>query len=309
MNVKAEMVKVKIPIRRDLLICLALIILSDINFYFHTSASSGVYLVFFLLSSFIIIIDIYNYLKLDAFIIIILLLEVIQFFFTFVNGSINYAYLVSVIGEILLIFYLNVGLKRNPFETIRLFRIALLVLFFLDVLSILFCLFIGNYTNSVFGLAGHKNYHSFLFLAVMAIHILYRNMQGKYRMHVSTIILFGTCIICEILLSSASGIFVIFLFSFACIFLKNWKVHFFDLRIVTVLLLFINYIIIFLNKTTWLSGILKLLGRDTSFTGRNVIWEPAIQIIKENLFWGQGYVRQIQFYNAGVQDNHCHNFF
>lgn len=296
------------PIGPALFLCLALIILSDIHFYFHTSISSGIYLIFFTFACFTIVIYGIDYFKADTFLMIVLLLEAIQLFFTLLNGRLSYSYIVSVIGELILLFYLNTGLQKNAFKTLQLFRTALLVLFSFDVLSILFCLFTGNFSNSEFGLAGHKNYHSFLFLAVLAINVIYSNTKPK-RKNFLNVFLFILCIASEVLLSSASGFFVITFFFIAYSFFKNWRIKLFDLRIVLFGLLILNYIILFLTQTKWLGSLLKLLGRNASFTGRNVIWEQAILLIKENLLFGYGYVKEIQFYNVGMQDNHCHNFF
>lgn len=304
MDIKNDL-HLNIPTGYRLYAILSAILLIDANFYLKTSFTFRIYIPFFLMAVLFLSHGFFHQ-KIDTFIIIFYLLQAIQLYFTYDEKHIDGGFVCFIGAEIAIITYMNYCRKRGRLqECVQLFGAALKVLYFVDVLSVLFSFVTNNYTNASFGLAGHKNYHSFLFIATIGFVCLNRRYKRDAR-----IIGYGVIsLICEVLMRSSSGVVAITFFLAICLVGKDWKNKILNLKWITVILVIINLLILGGFQSGLLDRLLELIGRDSSFTGRTLIWDKAFRIVAENPWIGHGYVCQVEYYNQGVRLNHCHNFF
>ncbi len=290
-----------------------IIILADYMFYMHTSLSSRLYGIM-VICSFIYILIKNNYtLKITKYILFVYFLEGIVVLFTFVNNRVTYSYLCALIAELLLTMYIVENLRNNRIYIIDIFSKAFLIMFIADIISVIFCLISKKYDNASFGLVGHKNYHSFLFLLTLMFNSISLELKHDNPVNFKIIVISIISIITEVIVDSASGIVAIFLYMLLLVLMQLKKIKFINLYTILIGLLIVNYIIVIaMSKNSVFSFIFSMLGRDAGLSGRSTMWNLALELIKKNFFWGYGFAKEISYYNSGTTQwvmNHCHNFF
>jgi len=270
------------------------------------------YLVFELLS--ILILLMYNNweIKVNRYVLFVYLLEGYIFILTCYEHSITYSYLCMFLGEIFLVNFVVYNIKKRPYELLFILEAALVFLFILDVFSIAICLMTGNYTNESFGLVGHKNYHSFLFILTIGFKYMCNKLNRNKLYDIRSIVITIISIVCEIFVKSASGLVAVVLLAFLCYFMGKKKLPFINLTTIIIGLLLISGVLISgASASKLLSSIFILLGRDPGLTGRVTIWSETLKLIRERFVIGYGYYKTtyIYFVDRGWIYNHCHNFF
>lgn len=251
--------------------------------------------------------------KIDSYVVFISSMEVFIFITTIMNGRLNYSYLCMFGATIFLIVFIRTNIKEKAKELISLFDKALYLLFVLDVISILICLLTGNHTNANFGLAGHKNYHAFLFILTLGFKLMNNRMYQRRMLDRKVLVIAFISIILEFMVDSMSGVIAVGALIVLCFLMTKKRWSCLNLTTLTVGLLVLNYVLIFaVSRIQWMQNLLTMIGRDAGLTGRGQLWTSALNLIAQHPMYGYGYSQTVAVWNPVENvwaDNHCHNFF
>ncbi len=251
--------------------------------------------------------------KINRYIVFIFCMEMFVLILTIINHRLSYSYLCMIVATLFLTAFIVTNIKDNGRKLIFLFEHALCLLFILDVISILLCIFTGKHTNDSYGLVGHKNYHAFLFILTLGFKMINKRLNEKKLVNIEIFIIAFVSIILEVVVDSMSGAVSVILLSVASFLISKKKLKLPSLTTITMGLLILNYILIFaINSTQWMQRLLVLMGRDAGMTGRSQMWTYALDLIARNPAYGYGYSQTVQVWSVAENtfvSNHCHNFF
>lgn len=180
----------------------------------------------------------------------------------------------------------------------------------IDMISVLYSIFIKNIQTSSIGWLGHKNYHVIMY--IMAIGFLdYCQYKKRGRRNYSYYIFVCISLGMMVVLESATSMVAFAIYLFITHFLKNKKVAWLNLYNVLFLDIVVFYFVVYKQYIGKIFGyLLGMLGRDLGFTGRSVMWSAAILDIEKMPFYGYGENFQVFFKNMWSQTltNHVHNY-
>lgn len=93
-----------------------------------------------------------------------------------------------------------------------------------------------------------------------------------------------------IITGSATGLFVLLLFSLISVLFSVGLLKRFPFKLfISAFTFFEIFVVFFASSSTFFSQFTELLGRSATFTGRTYLWEYAIKMINQRLVWGYGY--------------------
>lgn len=179
----------------------------------------------------------------------------------------------------------------------------------------------GTQIYAVNWLLGHKNSHmTYIMMAVIIESIVSYKMYYKIRF-TSLLYMILCCISLYIVDAATAFIIVTIYVAFLVVFVNYCEnkyvkliLNIFSVRTIIIITLIITTIVVFLQDMDFVantfSGIFDSMNRDTSFTGRTVIWSKSIEIIQQNLWFGQGVVDSVLYGNlTGLEaGTHAHNY-
>lgn len=179
----------------------------------------------------------------------------------------------------------------------------------------------STYIYPVNWLLGHKNTHMTYILMAVAIEAVWTYKKNNCISRIS-IVYMMMCSLSLYLVDAATAFVVVFLYTIIILLLFShynnrvihWIVSRINLSIILFLAMVIEVELVFIQNNNFIgrlcSNILPLLGRDISFTGRTVIWDASLDIIKQHLFVGQGVVDSILFAHITKLEagTHAHNY-
>lgn len=269
------------------------------------------YVIFEFLSAIVLFMKLQWKFKITKEYLTVFVLETYILILTAIDKGITYSYLCLYIAELLICLYITSCYKKKINELISLLSGALIILFVIDVASIVIVLITGNHTNDSFGIVGHKNYHAFFFILVIGLNVLNNYIKKTVLFDIKTIAISIVSVIVEFIVHSASGIVAVtlMLVLFYLMPIKRIKLFRFNIFITVLLTASILLVLGFTNRG--LVNILALLGRDSGFTGRAAIWKNALELLNQRYLYGYGFYKTVRVYfvDLGWVNNHCHNFF
>lgn len=179
----------------------------------------------------------------------------------------------------------------------------------------------GTGIYSVNWLLGHKNSHlNYIMMSIILESINAFKYHNKIRFTTSLYMIL--CCFSLYTVDSATAfiivtVYVVFLILFVNFSESKYIKLLLDIasvRTIIIVMLVITTIVVFMQDMEFVantfSGLFDSMNRDTHFTGRTVIWAQSIEVIKENLWFGQGVVDSVLFgkmtgFEAGT---HAHNY-
>lgn len=182
----------------------------------------------------------------------------------------------------------------------------------------------GLYETSIYSinwLLGQKNSHLTYIMMAIIIEGIYSYNTFKKIKFLNKLYMI-TCCISLYLVDAATGfmiatIYVIFLIVFVN-YSNNKYVKLvldsFSIGKIILVMLIVTIFVVFLQDMSFIennfAGIFGTMNRDVSFTGRTVIWKKSIDLIKKNLWLGQGVVNSALFGKmTGIPaGTHAHNY-
>lgn len=179
----------------------------------------------------------------------------------------------------------------------------------------------GTGMYSVNWLLGHKNSHlNYIMMSIILESIIAFKYYNKIGLTTSLYMIL--CCFSLYIVDSATAfviitVYVIFLIVFVNYSTSKYIKLLLDIvsvRTIIIVMLVITTIVVFLQDmefiTSTFSSMFDTMGRDTHFTGRTVIWAQSIEIIKDNLWFGQGVVDSVLFGKmTGIEaGTHAHNY-
>lgn len=200
---------------------------------------------------------------------------------------------------------------------LRIFLNAFIVLEILIYLNLLttFIYPDGMYNTSLYTqnwLLGYKNPQIRIILPVLGISMI-RSFEKNNRIGRSSVILFVCSLVTMLRVGSSTGILSIILFGilvFVFIILFNTRPKWLSLRNVSIVFLILNLGILFLNLQTWFQSLFQTLGKDETFTGRNLIWGISLSEISKHLILGHGFLTGAEYVGIYYFSSayHPHNY-
>ncbi len=205
---------------------------------------------------------------------------------TAVQGDLTLDYAVSTLATISLLLFLEN--YRNDMRAL-----LHVLLFYLEILiySNLLCMLLfpsGMYVSSSTGnttnwLLGYDNFYDQTFLPAMAIGVtclhLYQTRGRIFllfvALHISTLLtMSGTVLICLLMLD---------------LFYLLRLYRYLSLSKMALAVLIITVTVVFFQLQTVIEALFTFFGKDSSFTGRTIIWEYTISAIKASPLFGYGF--------------------
>ena len=228
------------------------------------------------------------------------------------NGSLYINYFIGSFSIVGLLLLCEKIIKKSPDKFLR------ASLIFFGCYSILGAIQIilqpNGFYNPTYGkaygiyLLGSKNSSIFYFIVFLYLMIFKACKEKKSKNSVFIyLILFVIASLCSDSMNSVLALLIIAVFM---ALMKRRKIiqKFFSERKLISLSVIIACILLVPEFRKCLAPILKISGRDLSFTGRDVLWSQGINAFLNHPFIGNGINTQF-FLKTGVAQNHCHNYF
>lgn len=244
----------------------------------------------------------------SGFVWIILASQVWNVISTALNGNIakeNFFRFASIISLICL--FNSENIKDNLIIKLKNF---FMVISIIDMITVLYLTLTNQLTTTGSGWMGHKNYHAVVYILALGF-LDYCQEQTSKKRNWQFKVFAVLCVSFTIVLKSASSLLAL-LFFLVCIFIiknKNWSM--FNLYTVFLSDIVIFYFVVYKQYVgTILNYFLTILGKDSGFTGRSVMWTAAFIKLKQMPFYGYGENVTVLFYRSTQEKllNHVHNF-
>ena len=289
-------------------------IFADYMFFMHSTFSARVYFILEIIGMVLWLFKNNMKVNINGNCLFALLLIAMEVGITASNNRITYSYVCLVIAEVMLVLFITECIvKKKELYMLVVFEKALFILYVLDVISVIICLITGIHENASFGLVGHKNYHSFLFILTITFRIINNECLRKKMIDTATFVMTIIAIITEIVVDSASGAVALIVLFVLCFFINKRKFPLLNIYTIMIGLIVINFVIIFAMGVSDVFSILfSIIGRDAGLSGRSVMWKLAFQLIEQKPWFGYGFAKEVRYFNPGTSswvNNHCHNFF
>ena len=134
-----------------------------------------------------------------------------------------------------------------------------------------------------------------LMLTCIVLHLIFTHKDTKINIYVPMVL----CLLDAVLFKSGQGITMFLVIIGAWVLFDKKNKVFFKICnpiVITVVIIGLNYLIlsgIYQNISLIIGYITQVLGKSTNLTGRNVIFDAAIQLICKSPLWGYGYNNNI----------------
>lgn len=231
---------------------------------------------------------------------------------SFVNGSIYLNYLVgsfTFIGFSLMCAYM---IKKSEYQFIIACKYLFGTLSILGAIQIIIMPYgFFNATSKAFAIyfLGSKN-TSFFYFIIYLFFAFYYDIKRYYKISFKHILIQFLFIIATIYADSINSLLMLFIILIFSIIFNYGKIMYKFISPKIIIFLIITFAIIILSPTIRksLEYILNLFGRDTSFTGRDVLWEQAIDCFIKSPVVGTGILTKFRL-KTGVWANGAHSQF
>lgn len=219
----------------------------------------------------------------------LLLFIVLILFSTLLNdaASVN-IFIKSFMKIVSLALFIDWVIEYNSKNIIRGLYYSLYIVILINFLTIVIYpngLYSGSYINNWF--LGYDNTHIFWYIPALVLSLINLKFKGK-KIDILTIVLFVIISYSVYYCFSANSVVAYTLF-LAYLFLNKYINKFVNSKVcfIAFLLLFIFIVILRVqNIFSWL--IVDILHKDLSFTGRTIVWDNTIKLIKEKFVFGYG---------------------
>lgn len=220
-------------------------------------------------------------------------------FSTVINSGEVQDYIISICSSLAICLIFNLWLKKNPDTLLDSFKI-LDIYIYINLVTIIMYPH-GMYNSGLFNeswFLGFKNPQIRTILPILCIALI-RSYRQRSKISLLTKILVVCSAITMILNGSSTGLVgIVFFILLIFLFHKKYKriPRVFNLFMVTVITigLFVG-IILFRIQEMFSFLIVGILGKDLSFTNRAGIWNTAIQVIKQKILFGYGYLKDSDY--------------
>lgn len=208
-------------------------------------------------------------------------------------------YFVKIVLSCLYIDYLIQNEPYHIFETLLTVIQFLVVLDFISILlfpnglySVNIIINDYNNTSSAGWLLGYKNNRiMWLFLANYLSFLRLYIKYPKKIVDLRSIIILIISLCSVIMVKSSTSIIVLCMFvAYLIFYFPINKVRIFNILTYGIIYVFIWVQMILLSNVPMFSNITRLLGKDTTFSSRDLVWSNALLLIKSKLLLGYGYI-------------------
>lgn len=156
---------------------------------------------------------------------------------------------------------------------------------------------------------GSKN-TGFFYYIVFIYFVTIRDLVRKGKPS-NKILIWILCFICGSYLCDAASSTILFLFIFVYYFVWinfTWLSKIFNIRNIVPIIIIIAGVILLPSLRTILAPVLAFFGRNTTFTGRDILWLQAIRYFKMHPVIGNG-INLDYILITGAEQNHAHSFY
>ncbi len=231
---------------------------------------------------------------------------------SWMNGSVYLTYITGAFTYIGFAFLLNKLIKDSYQDVI----VGGMILFGIySVLNFVTTLLFPNgffnardKAEAVYFL-GSKNssyYYYLILLLLVSIHTLYKKEKIRNWHMIYVILLMISAFVCRSS-NTLMCLFIIFAYYFIAVYGKI-LLKFLDWKILCIAIVFISLLIMFGANSEFVYRVVTSLGRDMSFSGRDYLWEQALEQFVDEPLWGNG-VFSTFVLKTGVIATHAHNLF
>lgn len=248
----------------------------------------------------------YQKMKVNKFIILILIITIYQVIILIANGRFSIGIIFSLYYQLIILLFLQQEIYNEKNEFLYSLLIIHNLLILINIPSLLSQINVPEY-NKEFLLGGKNS------LAIFSIPTIFYNYIVPYYTNkkiskINNFFIFIS-ILTPLLGGSSTGFVVSLTVILLIIFLIKFKINF-NIKILYILYLIILFFMLnteMLSRISLVNDILTdLFNKDISFAGRTTIWKLATNLIKTNLFgYGRGNILISQY----LITNECHNIY
>lgn len=187
-------------------------------------------------------------------------------------------------------FYLDWTIKYNPKSVIKGVYYSLYIVVFINFITILLYpdgMYAASYKLNWF--LGYDNTHIFWYIPALVLALINLKINNK-KISIDCLVLFLAVSYSVYYCFSANSVVAYTLFIILIFTMKYTnKIEWMNAKIYFLIFLFLFFFFVIFrvqNIFSWL--IVGILDKDLTFTGRTIVWDNAIQLIKKNLLLGYG---------------------
>lgn len=234
---------------------------------------------------------------------------------TYINDGAIIKVITTLLPIISLVFVLEYFFKKNTFLTIKTMYIYFSTLVYINFIFMIIRpdgLITVTTANTVVGynFLGVSNQLGPYFILASVISLIYASMKKRLTIN---IVLVNVCVyISLVLVWSATSIAWFTIYFVLLIFMsrKSKLSHFINWLSVLVFIIISHWLIVFVKAQNWLDFIIvDILNKDLTLSGRSVIWDEAIKLIKNSLTFGYGEIPDGRYIKVGSALFNTHNIF
>lgn len=243
----------------------------------------------------------------------------IYFSYLVVVTYINHGAIIKVITTLLpiigLVFALEYFFKKNIFLTMKTMYIYFSILVYINFIFMIIRpdgLITVTTTNTVVGynFLGVSNQLGPYLILASVISLIYASIRKRITIN---IVLVNVCAyISLILVWSATSIAWFTIYFVLLIFMSKKSIlsNFINWLNVLVFIIISHLLIVFVKAQNWFDFIIvDILNKDLTLSGRTVIWDEAIKLIKGSLIFGYGEISDGRYIRVGSALFNTHNIF
>lgn len=229
--------------------------------------------------------------KISKIILAIVVYEAVLFFSTFANKG-DYWKILVICGTIVgFSMLLELCIKNNC----RVFLKSIFCIYFILILANLVLIFAypdglgrDNYYYNKYNFLAIDNGLSQIFIPVMALTCVYTSFNKGRRL--LSLVLMTMISVTVVVTWSATGVVMWFAMMLYILFIYKKKLTpFFNSRLLFAVFIILQVLIVFLRVQEIFAYIIEdILGKSITFTGRTVIWDSAMELIRYSPWLGYG---------------------
>jgi len=230
-----------------------------------------------------------------------------------INGSIYIGFALSIISYSGFLFMLEYLKKRRGISYCLKVLSRMFFGFFL-IGGITILIWPNGFNNAsskaeALYFLGSKNssfYYFYGFLSFYCLWLLVDNKKLSFTCDVFFIIAIIASIICDS--SNSAGSITVLYLVYLSIKNSNRLYRFWNPRLILLLVLILAMILLFGKQSRLLTVIFRLLGRDSTLTGRDYIWREQLLLVPNSPLWGNGIETSTVLLSSAIA-THAHNFY
>ncbi|TYQ15973.1 UNVERIFIED_CONTAM: O-antigen ligase [Acetivibrio alkalicellulosi] len=228
--------------------------------------------------------------KISRFFVSLILFYLIKGISTFINdGSIS-SLITEIYPAVTACLLIELGLKSRPKQLIKAFSTVLSVLIYLNFITMILNPYGYGVFEKVIFFLRHSNQLVPIYTLTIVMIVLKNGNRPSFVNKAHLLLTMAICTYMTMYVLSGSNVIAwipVLLYYLLPLIVKKFKLLNISSYIIVYIVFFLA--VIFFNVQERYSEVIyKVLGKDTTFTGRTIIWDSAINMIKERLLLGYG---------------------